>query len=295
MSTASPQQLGEDRLSRDAEESEATASAAPAQLPVTPEWPNSSNWPPEPGEPLDRFRLPLPDHTQLPESDGTFVTNFQEHPQSALLTGSIRPVLQRRHPDGQFCIGQDSGIYWRLMEPPEPLIRGATAPDWFYVPDVPPMLKGRPRKSYVMWQEHLAPFLILEYVSGNGSEERDRTPHTGKFWIYERAIRPAYYGIYEVNPGRVEVYRLVGPHFELVEANQRGHYPIIGLGVELGIWQGRYENMDLPWLRWWDEQGNLLLIGDERAEQEHQRAEQERQRSERLAAQLRALGVEPEG
>ena len=33
----------------------------------------------------------------------------------------------------------------------------------------------------------------------------------------------------------------------------------------------------------------------QRAEQESQRAEQERQRSERLAAQLRALGIEPEG
>jgi hypothetical protein len=27
----------------------------------------------------------LPDHTQLPESDGTFVKNWQEHPQSILL------------------------------------------------------------------------------------------------------------------------------------------------------------------------------------------------------------------
>jgi hypothetical protein len=59
------------------------------------------------------------------------------------------------------------------------------------------------------------------------------------------------------------------------------------LGVELGIWQGQYQNVTLPWLRWWDSQGNLLLTGDERAEQE-------RQRAERLAAQLRALGVEPE-
>ncbi|MBD2575705.1 Uma2 family endonuclease, partial [Arthrospira platensis FACHB-971] len=32
----------------------------------------------------------LPDHTQLPDSDGTFVKNFQEHPQSILLTDSIQ-------------------------------------------------------------------------------------------------------------------------------------------------------------------------------------------------------------
>lgn len=54
----------------------------------------------------------LPDHTQLPESDGTFVKNLQEHPQSILLTDSITPILQRRHPEGNYCIGQDSGIYF---------------------------------------------------------------------------------------------------------------------------------------------------------------------------------------
>ncbi len=54
----------------------------------------------------------FPDHTQLPESDGTFVKNFQEHPQTIILTESIDPVLQRLHPDEQYCIGQDCGIYW---------------------------------------------------------------------------------------------------------------------------------------------------------------------------------------
>ena len=53
---------------------------------------------------------PLPDHTQLPSEDGTFVKNFQEHPQSILLTDAIWPVLQQRHLDGNFAIGQDSGI-----------------------------------------------------------------------------------------------------------------------------------------------------------------------------------------
>ena len=38
--------------------------------------------------------LTLPDHKQLPDSDGTFVKNFQEHPQSIVLTSSIAPILQ---------------------------------------------------------------------------------------------------------------------------------------------------------------------------------------------------------
>jgi Uma2 family endonuclease len=226
----------------------------------------------------------LPDHTQLPESDGTFVKNFQEHPQSILLTDSLESLLQKKHPDGQYAIGQDSGIYWRITEPPE---KGAEAPDWFYVPNVPPTLNGETRRSYVLWQEFIAPLIILEFVSGNGKEERDKTPWTGKFFIYEQVIRPAFYGIYEVKSARVEVYRFVANQFELLHPNDRGHYAIDALGVELGIWQGRYQNLELPWLRWWDAEGNLLLTGAERAEREYQRAES-------LLAQLRAAGIEPQ-
>lgn len=233
----------------------------------------------------------LPDHTELPESDGTFAKNFQEHPQSMLLTEAIQPVLQQRHPAGQYCIGQDSGIYWRLTDPPQ---QGAVAPDWFYVPDVPPLLDGKVRRSYVMWYEAIAPFIVIEFVSGDGSEERDRTPTTGTFWVYERSLRVPFYAIYEVTPGRVEVHHLVDGQYMSMPANERGHYPIPPLDIELGIWPGRYQEMELPWLRWWDAQGTLLLLGAERAEQEHQRAEQERQRAERLATQLRALGVDPE-
>jgi predicted transposase YdaD len=40
--------------------------------------------------------------------------------------------------------------------------------------------------------------------------------------------------------------------------------------VELGLWDGSYQNQTQLWLRWWDEQGELLLIGDERAEQAEQ-------------------------
>ncbi len=76
--------------------------------------------------------------------------------------------------------------------------------------------------------------------------------------------------------------------------NDRGHYPIAPLGVELGVVQGTYQNQDSPWLRWWNLDGNLLLIGDERAELEHQRAELEYQRAEKLAAKLRELGINPE-
>ncbi len=249
--------------------------------------------------------IKLPDHTQLPESDGTFVKNFQEHPQSILLTDSIQEILDEIHPDGQYTIGQDCGIYWKLTEPPQ---KGAESPDWFYVPNVPPLLDGMVRRSYVLWQEYVAPLIVLEFVSGDGTEERDKTPITGKFWVYEKAIRVPYYGIYEVQKSSLEMYYLEGNNYRKMNQNERGHYPIYQINVELGLWPGLYQNMNLPWLRWWDNQGNLLLTGHEksqlsnlrliqetqRANIEAQRANTEAQRARKLAEKLRNLGLNPD-
>jgi sRNA-binding protein len=52
------------------------------------------------------------------------------------------------------------------------------------------------------------------------------------------------------------------------------------MGVELGLWHGTYQNQTQTWVRWWDLEGNLLLIGNERAELEKQHAESEKQRAE---------------
>lgn len=233
---------------------------------------------------------PFPDHTQLPCEDGTFVKNFQEHPQSVLLTSAIQPVLDRLHPDGQYTIGQDSGIYWRLTDPPQ---RGAEAPDWFYVPNVPPTLNGQMRRSYVLWREIIPPQIVLEFVSGNGEEERDQTPWHGKFWIYETVIRPAYYGIYEVEKASLEIFHHVGSRYQKMTPNEFGHYVIPELNVALGIWQGTYQNVELPWLRWWTLDGTVIADGHERAEIAEAKLVAAQQRADALAKKLRELGIDP--
>jgi Uma2 family endonuclease len=232
--------------------------------------------------------ISLPDHKQLPESDGTFVKNFQEHPQSIVLTSSITPVLEKLHPDGRYCIGQDSGIYWRMMEPPE---KGAEAPDWFYVPNVSPLLDGEYRRSYVLWQEFVAPLIVIEFVSGSGKEEHDATPPSktekaGKFWVYEQAIRIPFYVIFDGFRDNLEAYHLRDGRYVKMQPNERGHYSIMPMGVELGL---KSEN-GVSWLRWWDESGNLLFTGDERAvqaEQKQVQAEQKQAEAEVIANQER--------
>jgi Uma2 family endonuclease len=264
---------------------------------------------PDPESTLQRGDIPttwqpLPDHTQLPDSDGTFVKNFQEHPQSILLTDSIASTLDAIHPDGHYTIGQDCGIYWRITQPPE---RGAEAPDWFYVPNVPPMPPGTFRRSYVMWQEIISPLIALEFVSGDGAAEKDATPFKGKFWVYEQAVKIPFYGIYDVSKPSLEFYELISGRYRQMVPNAEGRYAIPMMNVEIGLWHGTYQTVELDWVRWWDAAGRLLPTGHERAEQEALRAEQESLRADealrraevaqaeadRLAAKLRELGVYP--
>lgn len=267
------------------------------------------------------------EHLLLPETDGDFVRNFQELPQNILLTGSMVPRLQELYPDGQYAIGHDSGIYWWRTKPP---LLGCKSPDWYVIPGVSPLLDGEVRRSYVLWEEVVRPLLLIEYVSGDGSEEHDTTPFTGKFWVYEQGIVAPYYAIFDGFRDTLELYKMNGGRYHRVEANAAGRFPVEPLRIELGIWKGRFLNQDLPWLRVWDAvTGQLLPAAEERAEaeskraeaankladqerkeklvaeslvtefkqnlkEECERAENERRRADKLAERLRALGVDPD-
>jgi Uma2 family endonuclease len=243
-----------------------------------------------------------------------------------LLTSSLTPLMDRLHPDGNYYIGADNGIYWRRTENP---LEGCKAPDWFYVPNVPRLLNGVLRRSYVLWQELVHPLVVIEYVSRDGSEERDATPEKGKFWVYEQIIQPTYYVIYDPDQEELSVFELVHGQFQPLSPTDAGRFRITPMEIDFGIWQGEYLGAPASWLRAWDWKGKLILTAEElleiekqsaeqertraeqertraeqertRAEQERTRAEQERTRAERectraekLAARLRELGVDPE-
>ena len=245
-----------------------TIPVAPVAIPLSP-----SQVPPRPAP------VRFPDHLDLPETDGSIVVNFNEAPQARILTEAIEPVLRKIHPDGQFAVGENSGIYFKPTDPP---LAGCRAPDWFYVPDVPPMAPGGEyRRSYVMWQEIQAPRLVIEFVSGNGAEERDRTPGTGKFWIYERAIRAGFYAIIDSARDILEVYELRGGQYEAVQPNSQGLFPIPPMNVFLGKWVGQVGNVSGVWARFYDQQGALLPTDGDRADSAFQRAQDERQRAEK--------------
>ena len=109
-----------------------------------------------------------------------------------------------------------------------------------------------------------------------------------------------YYVVYDpfhvVMRDDLGVHRLRGGSYELQGA---ARFPELGLGMTL--WEGEFEDLVGPWLRWTDRHGALIPTGNEKAEQERLRAEQastlvdrERRRADRLEALLRRAGIDPE-
>jgi len=269
----------------------------------------------------------LPDHKQLPESDGSAMPNMQQPPQTEMLNQCLIPVLKEIHPDGRFCVAGDCFIYFKHTQP---VLDGCRAPDWFYVPGVLPMLDGEIRRSYVLWKECVRPRVVIEYVSGDGSEEHDATPHTGKFWIYEQAIGAAFYVIFDPQRSDLECYQLVNGIYQPMTASAQGRFLIPAMRVELGVWEGTFRDMTGAWLRAWDPAtGKMLPLLDDRAEaaeagleetrsllteqvhktdaerkradeqskradEQGKRADEQGKRADALAAKLRELGLNPD-
>ncbi|WP_448573601.1 Uma2 family endonuclease [Trichothermofontia sp.] len=187
-------------------------------------------------------------------------------------------------------------------------------PDWFLVVGVNPATRQQDlRWSYVVWQEQVVPFLVLELLSP-GTEDDDlgqtmrgsNQPPT-KWEVYEQILQIPYYGVFNRYENHFRLFRLHEGCYEPVAlVEPRFWFPALGLG--LGVWQGAYDGVEGLWLRWYDGEGNWVPTPRERsvmdrlraeqaslrAEQERERAEQERERAERLAARLRALGIDPE-
>jgi Uma2 family endonuclease len=170
------------------------------------------------------------------------------------------------------------------------------APDWAFIPKIN-VTREEVTRSYTPQLEGDIPVIVMEFISNTEGTEYSVKPTypPGKWFFYERILKVPNYIIFEPDSGNVEIYRLQSTEqYVLQEPDENQRYWIAQMNLYLGVWEGTRENRTGKWLRWWDEQGNLLLWGSELAEQEKQRAEQEKQRAERLAAQLRAAGIEPE-
>ncbi len=145
---------------------------------------------------------------------------------------------------------------------------------------------GRPkgdRGSYRQWEEDdIAPHVVFEIVSpGNRPGDMIR-----KFRFYERHGVEEFY-VYDPDQKTLEGWTRGEAVFQDIPEPDGWTSPRLGVRFDLSTGELRVLRPD----------GRPLASYIELAEQgdrEHQRAEQERQRADRLAAQLRALGAQPD-
>ena len=212
--------------------------------------------------------------------------------QPLLLRHTFKPT--NCDPDEVF-IGADINLYYDLRH-----LNWYKRPDWFAVVGVSRLYEGRDlRNSYVMWQELVSPFVVVELLSpGTEDEDSGRTVRQlgkspTKWQVYEQILRVPYYFVFSRYTNELQAFRLVGGAYESLDVGDEGLL-ITQLGLRLGLWQGRYENIERLWLRWFTASGELILTPSEEAATAQARVAQAEQRAERLAAKLRELNIDPD-
>ncbi len=205
--------------------------------------------------------------------------------QPQLLRETFQPS---NYPKEEIFIATDLNIYYDVHHP-----LWYKRPDWFTVLGVSRSNQQQDlRLSYVIWQEGVAPFMVVELLSPGTEQEdlgqtlRDINKPPTKWEVYEQILRIPYYVVFDRYTNLLRVFQLLATRFqEITLSEKRLWLDEIELG--LGVWQGLYQDTQGLWLRWYDAQGNWIPTPIEVASQESAKAE-------RLAARLRELGVNPE-
>jgi Uma2 family endonuclease len=228
----------------------------------------------------------MPDMSQL-ESDEPEMESSLHYSQLALLVACLEWLWGDRQ---DFFIGANLTIYFSHQQLKNRDFRG---PDFFLVQQT----ERKPRKSWVVWEENgQYPDIIIELLS-DSTASTDRA--LKKVLYQDRFHTPEYFWF---SPETLEFqgFRIVGRQYEEIQPNAQGWRWSESLNLFLGIHNQQ--------LRYFDADGQLIPTPIELATQTQAQAvqaqaqaaqaqaaqAQAQAQAEQLAAQLRALGIEPE-
>lgn len=225
------------------------------------------------------YEIPAPDVSHLITEDDTPVDNIFSEKQQRLLTESLSISWKPGRP---FLALANVGLYYGINEAP-------LVPDVMLSLDVQAAenLWKKKNRSYLAWEFGKMPEVVVEIISNREGGETDRKllkyAQIG-VWYYivfdpQKLFLKDSLRVYELSPG------------DYIPKLDR-YLPKAGIGVTL--WEGSFDGIQGLWLRWCDENGDMIPTGSEKVEQEKQRAEIAEQKAEKLAEKLRELGINPE-
>jgi Uma2 family endonuclease len=163
------------------------------------------------------------------------------------------------------------------------------SPDVFVVKGVP---KGN-RLNYILWEEGKAPQLVIELTSSSTRHE----DVSRKFRLYQDVLQVKEYFLFDpfgdyLQP-QLQGYRLrAGVYHPIRPVEGRLPSGVVDLHLESSGEELRL--YDPATGRWLLTPRERIRQAEAELQQERRRAEAEQRRAERLAARLRALGIDPE-
>ena len=259
--------------------------------------PNEEIWP----------DIPLPP-TNLPLEDGIPLETNQHRMAMNALIQSLKQAWSDRT---DFFVGGNMFVYFSTAQVRNKDYRG---PDFFVALDIDGSYS---RQSWMVWEEGgKYPDVIIELLSPSTKAEDLGTKKT----LYERIFKTADYFVFDpFDAHSLQGWHLKESHYEPLIPNPQGWLWSSKLELWLGVWEGQVEQESRFWLRFYDAQGQLVLLPEEAAKQQAQEAQQQaqeaqqqaeqaqqqadserqqrllaEQRAEQLAQRLRALGVNPD-
>jgi Uma2 family endonuclease len=233
------------------------------------------------------WELPLPP-TDLIFDDGEPLESNRHRIGMNLLIRSLENFYSDR---SDFFTGGNMFVYYSTAQVRNRDFRG---PDFFVVLNVDGTTS---RQGWVVWEEHgRYPDVIVELMSPSTAAIDKGL----KKDLYEQTFRTSDYFVYDpFDPNSLQGWHLDDNHkYQPLQPNDRGWLWSKTLGLWLGTWEGIIGRETAVWLRFYDVEGNLVLLPDEaakiQAEAAKIQAEAANAKAERLAARLRELGVNPD-
>ena len=208
----------------------------------------------------------LPDLDKIVVQDDTPVDSLYAEKLMRLLVASFHCSYPALYPGRQFLAMANVGLFHTKDKPP-------VVPDVMVSLDieVPTDVRVKEHRSYFAWIFGKMPDATVEIVSNTEGHELDL-----KFELYEHLGIP-YYAVWDpehyLGSASLRCFSLRDRKYQ-----ENGQW-MPGIGVGVKEWHGEYEGSTDTWLRWCDQQGNLLLTPEEQIA--------------KLKEQIRALGAEP--
>jgi Uma2 family endonuclease len=224
---------------------------------------------------------PPPRGEDLPCEDGEPMESSRHREQMNLLIHSLRDAWRDRR---DFYVGGNMFVYYSETQARRYDYRG---PDVFVVLDC----EEHERRSWVVWEEGgRTPDVIIELTSASTAA----IDHGPKMDIYARLPRTAFYAIYDPFSGALEAFELDGAHrrYVPIAAGSDGRVRCEPLGLSLGVVPGTLFRAEAPWLRWFDADGCVLPVAEERVAVAEQRVAVAEQRAGAAEAEIARLRLE---